>query len=222
MKKSLSFSLLAVAVVAALAAGYYAGKQQNAHPHAEAQPRQESGRKVLYWYDPMVPGQRFEKPGKSPFMDMALVPRYADEVANDGGVTVSNRQQQNLGIKTASVERKALSVPFSAFATVTLDERSVQIIPASANGIVETLYVKAPQQYVKAGEPLAQLWFPEWTAAQQEFLAVRKLGDSALTAAARERLQLQFMPGRSHSPGGAQRQAANPRYRSRKACRVCK
>lgn len=194
MKKSLTYSLLAAAVVAALAAGYYAGKQQTSHQHPESQAQQESRRKVLYWYDPMVPGQRFDKPGKSPFMDMALVPRYADEVANEGGVTVSNRQQQNLGIKTATVERRALSLPFAAFATVTLDERSVQIIPASANGIVETLYVKAPQQYVKAGEPLAQLWFPEWTAAQQEYLAVRKLGDSALTAAARERLQLQFMP----------------------------
>ncbi|QIX94706.1 efflux RND transporter periplasmic adaptor subunit [Cedecea sp. FDAARGOS_727] len=194
MKKSLNFSLLAVAVVAALAAGYYAGKQQSGHAQPEPQAGQENGRKVLYWYDPMVPGQRFDKPGKSPFMDMELVARYADEVTNDGGVTVSSRQQQNLGVKTAAVERRALSVPFAAFATVTLDERSVQIIPASANGIVETLYVKAPQQYVKAGEPLARLWFPEWTAAQQEYLAVRKLGDSALTAAARERLQLQFMP----------------------------
>ena len=35
-------------------------------------------RKVLYWHDPMVPGQRFDKPGKSPFMDMQLVPVYAD------------------------------------------------------------------------------------------------------------------------------------------------
>ena len=37
-----------------------------------------SGKKVLYWHDPMVPGQRFDKPGKSPFMDMQLVPVYAD------------------------------------------------------------------------------------------------------------------------------------------------
>jgi rubredoxin len=28
-----------------------------------------------YWYDPMVPQQRFDKPGKSPFMDMQLVPK---------------------------------------------------------------------------------------------------------------------------------------------------
>ncbi|MBC7499780.1 MAG: efflux RND transporter periplasmic adaptor subunit, partial [Herminiimonas sp.] len=30
-------------------------------------------RKPLYWHDPMVPGQKFDKPGKSPFMDMELV-----------------------------------------------------------------------------------------------------------------------------------------------------
>src|SRR3546814_7476339 len=40
----------------------------------------QTGREVLYWYDPMVPDQRFDKPGKSPFMDMQLVPKYADEV----------------------------------------------------------------------------------------------------------------------------------------------
>ena len=32
-------------------------------------------RKVLYWYDPMVPTQRGDKPGKSPVMDMQLEPR---------------------------------------------------------------------------------------------------------------------------------------------------
>jgi len=41
----------------------------------------KTGRKVLYWHDPMVPGQKFDKPGKSPFMDMELVPVYADEGA---------------------------------------------------------------------------------------------------------------------------------------------
>ena len=39
-------------------------------------------RKILYWYDPMVPEKRFDKP-KSPFMDMELVPKYADEVQSD-------------------------------------------------------------------------------------------------------------------------------------------
>ncbi|MFP2513203.1 efflux RND transporter periplasmic adaptor subunit [Buttiauxella agrestis] len=190
MKTITKLSLVALAIAGALGAGYYAGKQS----HGTLAPAAQSERKVLYWYDPMTPGQRFDKPGKSPFMDMELVPRYADEATEEGGVTVSARQQQNLGIKTAQVEKKVLDYQFDAFATVSTDERSVQIIPASANGVVEKLFVNAPQQFVKAGEPLAQLWIPEWTAAQQEYLAVRQLGDSALTSAARERLQLQFMP----------------------------
>ncbi|WP_435947559.1 efflux RND transporter periplasmic adaptor subunit [Dryocola sp. BD586] len=189
MKTSLQFSLLAAAIIVAAGAGYYAGKN-----HTPADTAVQPERKVLYWYDPMTPGQRFDKPGKSPFMDMDLVPRYADETPQDGGVSVSARQQQNLGIRTAIVERKTLRYQFDAFATVTTDERSVQVIPASANGVVEKLFVKAPQQFVKKGEALAQLWIPEWTAAQQEYLAVRKLGDGALNDAARERLQLQFMP----------------------------
>ena len=41
-------------------------------------------RRVLYWYDPMVPTQRFDKPGKSPFMEMQLVPRYDSTGARRG------------------------------------------------------------------------------------------------------------------------------------------
>lgn len=183
-------SLLALVVGAALAGGYWLGQRQQAAPAATAQPE----RNVLYWYDPMVPGQRFDKPGKSPFMDMDLQPRYADEVADDAGVSISARQQQNLGIRTARAEMRELAAPFTAWATVQNDERASEIIPSPASGVVEKLYVRAPLQAVKKGEPLAQLWIPEWTAAQQEYLAVRSLGDRALTTAARERLALQFMP----------------------------
>ncbi|WP_313481344.1 efflux RND transporter periplasmic adaptor subunit [Atlantibacter hermannii] len=187
---SKTLSLLALVIGAALGGGYWLGQQQHASPAANARPE----RQVLYWYDPMVPGQRFDKPGKSPFMDMDLQPRYADEAADEAGVSISARQQQNLGIRTARVERRALSAPFSAYATVQNDERNSEIVPAPASGVVEKLFVRAPLQSVKKGEPLAQLWIPTWTTAQQEYLAVRLLGDSALTAAARERLMLQFMP----------------------------
>ena len=55
-------------------------------PQANFGAKREPGeRKVLYWYDPMMPDRHFGKPGKSPFMDMQLVPKYADEVAGDEG-----------------------------------------------------------------------------------------------------------------------------------------
>ena len=46
-----------------------------AEPPAEKTSTAE--RKILFWYDPMYPNTRFDKPGKSPFMDMDLVPKYA-------------------------------------------------------------------------------------------------------------------------------------------------
>src|SRR5438045_2841729 len=46
------------------------------------------GKRVLYWHDPMVPGQKFDKPGKSPFMDMQLVPVYADGSGDEGKVSI--------------------------------------------------------------------------------------------------------------------------------------
>ncbi|WP_194205435.1 efflux RND transporter periplasmic adaptor subunit [Superficieibacter sp. 1612_C1] len=189
MKKGLLAALILAVVAAGI--GYYAGRQAS---QPAAQTPAQAGRKVLYWYDPMVPDRRFDKPGKSPFMDMPLVARYADDSPAQGGVTISAEQQQNLGMKVTTVEKRLLAADFSAFATVTTDERSLRVIPSPASGVVEKLFVRAPQQWVKAGEPLAQLWIPDWTVAQQEYLAVRQLGDAALTRAARERLGLQFMP----------------------------
>ncbi len=43
-----------------------------------------SGKTVLYWYDPMMPDKKFDKPGKSPFMDMQLAPKYAEDVNERG------------------------------------------------------------------------------------------------------------------------------------------
>ena len=195
MKPKSAITLVALAIALAAASGYWLGSR-NAPTSSADGAQTETGRKVLYWYDPMAPGTRFDKPGKSPFMDMDLVPRYADEGAGEeaGGVQISARQQQNLGVRTADVARRTLAQKLSAFGAVAIDERSVETVPARASGLIEKLYVNASQQFVKKNEALAELWIPQWAAAQQEYLAVRQLGDSGLTAAARGRLQLQFMP----------------------------
>ena len=62
-------------------------------------------RKVLYWADPMTPGFRSDKPGKSPFMDMDLVPVYEDEGATV--VTLRPEIVQNLGVRTHQATRGA-------------------------------------------------------------------------------------------------------------------
>lgn len=188
--KSLRFSLITLAILSAAGVGYLVGKQ----PMPQSSSAAASARTVLYWYDPMVPDKRFDKPGKSPFMDMELVPRYADEAQSDGGITVSARQQQNLGVRTARAEMRELSSSSTGYGTVTLNERGLHTLVAPSGGIVEKLTVNALQQQVKKGETLATLWNPTWAAAQREYLAVRQLGDDMLTQSARQRLALLFMP----------------------------
>ena len=150
-------------------------------------------REVLYWYDPMVPDQKFDRPGKSPFMDMDLVPRYADEAAG-AGVRIDPALVQSLGARFATVRRGTLEGDVAATAVVEFNDRDVAIVQARASGFVERVYDHAPGDVIRAGAPLADLLVPEWGGAQIEYLAVRRTADAPLIAAARQRLILLGMP----------------------------
>jgi membrane fusion protein, copper/silver efflux system len=155
----------------------------------------DAQRKALYWYDPMVPAQHFDKPGKSPFMDMQLVPRYAD--AGEGeqsGIRIDPRLVQNLGIRLATVERREVSLSVDAPGTVVFNGRNTATLQARTAGFVSRIYPHAPGDVVKRDAPLVDLLVPDWAAAQTEFLALLDNGDAALLAAARQRLRLLGMP----------------------------
>src|SRR5437868_5998894 len=89
-----------------------------------------TGKKILYWHDPMVPGQKFDKPGKSPFMDMQLVPVYADEAGAEGTVSIDPRVVQNLGMRTAEVVQGALAPKIEAVGNVAFNERELVLVQA--------------------------------------------------------------------------------------------
>jgi Cu(I)/Ag(I) efflux system membrane fusion protein len=159
-----------------------------------------TGKKVLYWHDPMVPGQKFDKPGKSPFMDMALAPVYAEDNSDEGAVAISPRVQQNLGIRVADVKQGALTSTVEAVGSVAYNERDVALVQARSNGFVERLFVRAPLDPVRKGQPLAELYVPDWVAAQEEFLAAKRIGAQSdakslggLADAARQRMRLAGM-----------------------------
>lgn len=170
------------------------------------------GRKVLYWHDPMVPGPRFDKPGKSPFMDMQLVPMYADSAlgtASEGGVQVSPTVQQNLGIRYASVRRTETSTSFDAVGAVQFDERLNVVVQTRVAGYIERLSVRAPMERVRKGQALATIFAPEWLGPQNELLALQRSGVAPeLVAAARERMRAMSIPveliRRSEQTGTAQ------------------
>jgi Cu(I)/Ag(I) efflux system membrane fusion protein len=149
-------------------------------------------RKPLYWYDPMKPDQHFDKPGKSPFMDMALVPMYADDTGDEsaGMVSIDPRMAQNLGIRTAAVERSSVTQELHAAGSITIDENRIEVVQTRTAGWVEKLHVRAVGDAVRKGQLLAEIYAPELYAAQQEYLLAVRAQDTTLTAAARQRLLL--------------------------------
>ena len=150
------------------------------------------GRKILYYQDPMVPGNKFDKPGKSPFMDMMLVPVYAGGESDQGQVAVSSRMQQNLGLRTAPVAEGTLSPQLAAVGSIAFNERDQAIVQARATGYVERLHVRATLDRVAAGQPLLDLYVPEWVAAQEEFLALKRMKGpdlAPLVEGARQRMR---------------------------------
>jgi Cu(I)/Ag(I) efflux system membrane fusion protein len=168
----------------------------------------QPGRTVLYWHDPMVPGQRFDKPGKSPYMDMQLVPVYADS-APSSGVQVSAAVQQNLGIRYATVRRATMSSSFDAVGAVQFDERRNVAVQTRVAGYVERLAVRAPMERVRKGQALATVFAPDWIGPQNELIALKKSGVSEeLVTAARARLRALSVPDdlvrRSEQAGAAQ------------------
>lgn len=152
-----------------------------------------TGRAVLYYQDPMAPGKKFEAPGKSPFMDMMLVPVYAGSSAGDAGaVTVSPRIQQNLGLRTAAVTEGKLAPQLSAPGTISWNERDQAVVQARASAFVERVHARATLDRIARGQPLADLYVPDWVAAQEELLALRRMqgpGLEALRDAARARMR---------------------------------
>ena len=181
-----------------IAAGLYYSGLAPAHPAGDAEPAAGQARKVLFWYDPMYPNTRFDKPGKSPFMDMDLVAKYADEEVPPSaapGVRIDPTQTQNLGVKTAAVVRGPLSYARTFPANVSYNEYQFVIVQARSAGFIDRVYPLTVGDKIKKGTPLIDLTIPDWVEAQSEYLLLQETGGTATQVEGiLERLRLAGMP----------------------------
>ncbi|MGV4275515.1 efflux RND transporter periplasmic adaptor subunit [Citrobacter farmeri] len=188
-------SMMAGGIIAVGGYMYFA----SAHPSVNTPPAAEKeARNVLFWYDPMYPNTRFDKPGKSPFMDMDLVPKYADEESASAaapGVRIDPTQTQNLGVKTEVVRRGPLTFAQTFPANVSYNEYQFVIMQARAAGFVDKVWPLTVGDKVKKGAPLLELTIPDWVEAQSEYLLLKETGGTATQVEGiLERLRLAGMP----------------------------
>ncbi|NTV95837.1 MAG: efflux RND transporter periplasmic adaptor subunit, partial [Thiobacillus sp.] len=182
---------LVAALVAGLAGGagaVYLALKPATHPAGTPAAATAPAQKILYWYDPMVPDQHFDKGGKSPFMDMDLVPKYADEDTG-AGVKIDPRTSQSLGVRTAVAETGRLWRRIDTVGTVKADDNRVEMLQTRVGGWLEALHIHAVNDPVRKGQLVAEVYSPELYAAQEEFLlALKHPEDTAWRSAARQKL----------------------------------
>jgi len=151
-------------------------------------------RRVLYWYDPMYPGTHFDKPGKSPFMDMDLVPRYAadDEGA---GIRIDPAQVRNLAVRTEKVVRGSLSFARDIPANVEFNDYQLAKVQPRAEGFVEKIHSLAVGDAIARDAPLADITVPAWAADQSEYLLLKSQKAALeIIRGVREKMRLTGMP----------------------------
>jgi membrane fusion protein, copper/silver efflux system len=149
-------------------------------------------RKILYWWDPMIPDFRSDKPGLSP-MGMEMVPVYEDEAGGepgqgDPGITIAPQVVNNLGVRTAKVERGTLARRIDTVGYLDYDESRLNHVHVRVEGWIQRLMVKAKGERVEKGRLLFELYSPALVNAQEEYLQALAMGNQRLIRAARGKL----------------------------------
>ncbi len=164
-------------------------------------------RKILFWYDPMHPAYKTDKPGIAPDCGMQLVPRYVDdEMAKmpAGTIKIAPDKQQLIGVRTELVKRQSLVRSVRTTGQLTADETKIAHVHVKINGYIDKVYVDYVGQLVKKGQPLFTLYSPDLVATQEEYLIAKRgannlgtsqfpevsQGSQSLLRSTRERLKL--------------------------------
>ncbi|MEE9451439.1 MAG: efflux RND transporter periplasmic adaptor subunit [Gammaproteobacteria bacterium] len=183
MKRLLLFIII-------LSLAFFFGTITQRYWGSETNSSRSDKKEPLYWVAPMDPNYRRDAPGKSP-MGMDLVAVYAEDEEGSSDkdiVKISPAVVQNLGVRTAEVQREDLSRQIDTVGYVTVDENRISHVHTYADGWIRKLLVKTTGEHVDQGELLLQLYSPTLINAQEEYLLAVENNNAALLAASRQKL----------------------------------
>ena len=168
-----------VVVFACILSGFLAGVRyhQGAVPgHGNA-----TGRKLLYYVDPMHPGFRSERAGTAPDCGMDLEPVYADGVRSDepeaGGaqstsasaLTGAGRNQVN-GVQISHVRQASGAHVLRLLGRVAADEAKIYTLNAGIEGFIQDVAPVTRGSIVKKDQLLATFSAPNAIMAIQTYI----------------------------------------------------
>jgi membrane fusion protein, copper/silver efflux system len=146
------------------------GMQLTPMKPADIAARQSEERRVKHWVSPMDPTYVRDAPGAD-YMGHELVPIYEGGAA-PGQIVIDPATIQNMGVRTAAVERRNLERTIRTVGLVAYEEPRQYSVNSKIEGWVERLHINETGQMVKKGQLLLEIYSPELVAAQQEYLLV--------------------------------------------------
>ncbi|MGO2277122.1 efflux RND transporter periplasmic adaptor subunit, partial [Pseudoalteromonas nigrifaciens] len=181
-------------LIAAVVGGGVTALVLSLMPASNTDIKASTEKQPLYWVAPMDSNYRRDEPGLSP-MGMDLVPVYdeapgsSSNLDGPGAVTISPAVVNNLGVRIAKVQYKALQNEVKTVGYVQYNQDQLIHIHPRVEGWLETLYIKAAGDSVEQGEPLYTLYSPQLVNAQEEFLLALNRNNQVLIRAAKARLK---------------------------------
>ncbi|MGB8330595.1 MAG: efflux RND transporter periplasmic adaptor subunit [Polyangiales bacterium] len=140
---------------------------------------------VAYYTCPMHTSVRQSSPGKCPICGMELTPVKKDDLST-GTIVVDEVRRQQIGVRTAAVERRDISRNIRAVGQVKVDETRLADVNLRMSGWVTRLYVEETGQQVKKGQTLFTLYSPELYSAEREHLIALRRQQEGSSAAVSE------------------------------------
>ncbi len=156
----------------------YKKKAASADP-AGASPGQ---RKIKYYKSTMMAGETSAAPAKDS-MGMEMVPVYEDQPAGGNQpveFTVPLDRQQLIGVTYATVTRQSLEPSVRVTGTVEPEKQLQWNRVAHTEGYVHDLKVFAAGDTVEKGQPIMDLYSPDFVATQKEFIDLLITHDKAV------------------------------------------
>ncbi|HEY9051935.1 MAG TPA: efflux RND transporter periplasmic adaptor subunit [Gammaproteobacteria bacterium] len=193
MNIKLIAGILVIAVVAI--GGWFVADESRVKP-AEKETAIEHAKKHLdpKYVCPMHPQIVRDEPGSCPICGMDLVPVKQDGSQNQGDgemgpeVRISPAVINNMGVRTAVIERGRLWRRIETVAYVDYDESKVSHVHLRTDGWIEQLAVRSEGERIKKGDRLFNVYSPTLVNAMEEYLQALNSNNRRLQDASRDRL----------------------------------
>jgi len=176
--RTLTALLIVVAVAAALGLGYVIGGRHGGADRDSAPAGTTAEEAKVQYTCSMHPFIIRDEPGLCPICGMELTPLKAGSgsapqqtgEATPGQIVIDPVTSQNMGIRTAPVERRTLRRTIRTVGLVTYEEPSQYSVNSKIEGWIDKLHINETGQTVHKGQPLMEIYSPDLVAAQQEYL----------------------------------------------------